>query len=80
MNNNTKIFIGFMLGVGAGLIAGVLLAPERGNDTRKMIGERARAWSKEADMEKLSEATKDAFDTVSEYISSIRKGDKSLFN
>ena len=43
MKSNTKFLIGFMVGVGTGLVAGILLAPERGDDTRRLIGERARA-------------------------------------
>jgi gas vesicle protein len=80
MSDNSKIFIGFMIGVGAGLVAGILLAPERGDETRKMIGEKAKAWSEGADVEKLTEATKEAFETVSEYVNKIRKGDKKLFS
>lgn len=34
---NTKIILGFIAGASLGAIAGILLAPEKGADTRKKI-------------------------------------------
>ena len=37
MNKSTKLLIAFAAGAVAGLAAGILLAPEKGSDTRKKI-------------------------------------------
>ncbi len=83
MNSNTKIFVGFLIGAGTGLVLGLLLAPNRGEETRKMITERSRAWLNEMDganVEKLSEVTKNALDNITEYVQKMRSGDRNLSN
>ncbi len=83
MNNNTKVLVGFLIGAGAGLITGLLLAPSRGEETRKMITERSKAWLNDIDganVEKLSEVTRNALDTITEYVQKIRTGDRNLSN
>ena len=37
MNTETKVSLGFFSGIIAGICAGLLLAPEKGNKTRKKI-------------------------------------------
>jgi gas vesicle protein len=37
MNNTTKVLVAGILGVAAGATAGILLAPEKGKKTRKLI-------------------------------------------
>jgi gas vesicle protein len=37
MNKSAKMVIAFAAGAAAGLVAGLLLAPEKGSDTRKKI-------------------------------------------
>lgn len=37
MNRSTKMILAFAAGAAAGLITGILLAPEKGADTRKKI-------------------------------------------
>jgi gas vesicle protein len=68
--SNTKIFLGFLVGVAAGVVAGVLLAPEKGNDTRKMLIDKAKDLSSDAidklnpQLEKASELAKSLTETI----------------
>lgn len=41
MNDNAKVFLGFIAGLCAGAVAGILLAPDRGDATRRMIADRS---------------------------------------
>jgi len=41
MNNDQKVIIGFLFGVAAGALAGLLLAPTSGEETRKKITDKA---------------------------------------
>lgn len=46
MNENTKNVIqGFLIGAAAGIVAGLLLAPTSGKDTRKKIADSAKDLS-----------------------------------
>ena len=40
MNNSSKVLLGVLSGAVAGAVAGLLLAPEKGKDTRKKIVEK----------------------------------------
>jgi gas vesicle protein len=42
-----KSLIGFITGLAAGVVAGILLAPEKGSDTRKTIGKKSKKWADE---------------------------------
>ncbi len=37
MNNNVKVILGFTVGAAAGALTGLLMAPQSGKKTRKMI-------------------------------------------
>ena len=39
MNKSAKIIIAFAAGAAAGVLAGILLAPDKGSETRKKIAE-----------------------------------------
>lgn len=39
MNNNAKILAALAIGAAAGVIAGVLLAPDKGSETRRKLSE-----------------------------------------
>ena len=41
MSSDQKVIVGFLLGAAAGAMAGVLLAPNSGEETRKKIADRA---------------------------------------
>jgi gas vesicle protein len=40
-NANSKIMIGFLAGAAAGVLAGVLFAPDKGTETRKKISKKS---------------------------------------
>lgn len=49
MNNNAiKLAIAFTAGVAAGAVAGILFAPDKGEETRKKIAETAKQKFREA--------------------------------
>lgn len=41
MTNDQKVIVGFLCGVAAGALAGILLAPSSGEETRKKIADKA---------------------------------------
>jgi gas vesicle protein len=45
MSNRTKIVLGIVGAAAAGVVVGLLLAPEKGADTRKKIQETAGDWA-----------------------------------
>jgi Gas vesicle protein len=45
MNANTKVILGILGAVAAGAIIGLLLAPEKGTETRKKISTKANDWT-----------------------------------
>lgn len=57
MENNTKFFFGVAIGAAVGTVAGLLLAPESGEATRKKLIKNA---------EKLNKSLKENFDQLSD--------------
>lgn len=47
MNNTAKIFTALVAGVTAGVILGVLLAPDKGSETRRKINEQGKKFADE---------------------------------
>jgi gas vesicle protein len=45
MDNNQKVVLGVFLGMVAGAVAGILLAPQAGDATRRAIADTARGYS-----------------------------------
>ncbi|MCS6795625.1 MAG: YtxH domain-containing protein [Raineya sp.] len=41
MSNGQKIFVSFVVGAAAGVVAGLLLAPKSGKETRQRIAQKA---------------------------------------
>jgi len=41
MTNDQKVIVGFLCGIAAGALAGILLAPNTGEETRKIIADKA---------------------------------------
>jgi len=44
MNNNAKIGLALIAGIAAGVIAGILMAPDKGSETRKKIAGKAKEF------------------------------------
>jgi gas vesicle protein len=42
MNNTAKILAAFAIGAAAGAIAGILLAPDKGSETRRKLSEEGK--------------------------------------
>src|SRR5690606_8873601 len=47
MTSNTKMLLGILGAVAAWAVIGLLMAPEKGKETRKMIGSTANDWGKQ---------------------------------
>jgi gas vesicle protein len=45
MTTKTKVVLGLAGAVAAGVIVGLLLAPEKGSDMRKKVGDTATDWA-----------------------------------
>jgi gas vesicle protein len=60
--NAGKFFGGLLIGTAVGLTAGLLIAPTSGNQTRRNIVRRSRAYSQQA------------VDAVRQYLESLRQG------
>ena len=41
MNNYSKFLVGVLAGAAAGVVVGLILAPDKGSETRKKISEKA---------------------------------------
>jgi gas vesicle protein len=65
--NTGKLIIGLLLGAGAGLLAGLLIAPQKGVETRKKISDMGTRYTS-AIKEKLDEAV----DTLSQKLSKAK--------
>ena len=68
----TKFFTGFLVGGAIGALAGILLAPKSGEETRAQIAETAKEMTRRAD-ETVKELQSKADDVVSEM---QKKGDE----
>jgi gas vesicle protein len=60
--NAGKFFGGLLIGTAVGLTAGLLIAPTSGNQTRRNIVRRSRAYSQQA------------VDAVRQYLESLKQG------
>lgn len=47
MNTTSKVLMGIAAGTAAGLIAGILFAPDKGSETRKKIGQKMKGLADE---------------------------------
>ena len=45
MTTGTKVFLGILGAAAAGVVIGLLIAPEKGSETRKKIAKTAGNWS-----------------------------------
>lgn len=69
--NTGKVILGFAAGIAAGAVAGILLAPDKGTNTRKKIVKGG---------EDLRDGIKDRFYRVSDFITEKFDGSKHAAN
>ncbi|MEI9943357.1 MAG: YtxH domain-containing protein [Chitinophagaceae bacterium] len=75
MSTGSKILVGILGAAAAGVIVGMLIAPEKGKDTRKKIKSLASDWADNLAglWAKSKKATEDAFDEVGETDKNLEK-------
>ncbi len=61
MNTTMKVLGGFLLGTAIGTVTGLLVAPDSGERTRKLLTKKSKKFSKEA------------FETANDYINQFKK-------
>ncbi|MFT3936671.1 MAG: YtxH domain-containing protein [Chitinophagaceae bacterium] len=64
---NTKVLLGFLAGAAAGALAGILLAPDKGSETRKKISKKTSDLG-----ESLKGSFNDFIDGVKESYASVK--------
>jgi len=67
MNNTSKVLLGVLAGAAAGAILGILLAPDKGSETRKKIMKKGEDYA-DAFKDKLDEV----IDGVSERFNGVK--------
>ena len=68
MNNVSKILVGFIAGAAVGGAVGILLAPDKGSETRRRIVERGSEMGDS--LSSFGETVKDKFNDVVEGVKS----------
>jgi gas vesicle protein len=70
--DNKKVLLGFLGGLAVGAIAGILLAPDKGSNTRKAIVDMAGDVT-----DAVENSIHDALDKVKEkYVDAVKEGEK----
>jgi len=75
MNNTTKILLGFIAGAAIGGALGILLAPDKGSETRRKIVEKGSDLG-----DSLSESLSGFGDTIKEKFNDVVDGVKGNFS
>ena len=75
MKNSVSLFIGIIAAATAGVIIGMLIAPEKGEDFRKNIKDTAGDWTK-----KLTDLLAEGKEQVKSLTSSFGEGGNELKN
>ena len=73
MKNSGSIFIGIIAAATAGVIIGMLIAPEKGEDIRKNIKDTAGDWAK-----KLGNLIVDGKEKLGSLASTLTEGENDL--
>ncbi len=69
-DNGGSILAGLIIGAAAGLVAGVLIAPDKGEETRDKLNKKAKKYKKDLDKyaEELGEKAKNVKSDVEQKI------------
>ena len=88
MNNGEKGFLAFLAGLATGAAIGVLFAPRSGEETRKIIGDKAEEYSEEAQKQinemvetgkgEILKAKKKAMDAVEKALKDLKDAEDAL--
>jgi len=73
MNNNQKAILGFVVGVAAGAIAGIFLAPSSGDETRKKLAEKTKGYTDD-----LGNQITSAVDKLSAFVKEATKEGRQM--
>lgn len=77
MNNAGKVLLGFIAGAAAGAIAGILMAPDSGDNTRQKISDRSNKFKENINerlqqgMDKVNSLTESAVSLMNSYKSQM---------
>lgn len=71
MNNNSKLLLGFLVGAAVGGALGILLAPDKGSETRRRIVEKSND---------LGDSLSSFGDTVKDKFNDVVDGVKGTFS
>jgi len=80
-SSTAKFLFGFIAGVAAGAVAGILLAPDKGSETRRKVAEKAKKFKEDLEKEisgKVDDLKEYVDDTVAEMKSKISKAGKKV--
>jgi len=61
MTNSQKVLTGLLAGAAAGLLTGILLAPDKGSETRRKIADQSRKT-----LDSVKDFASSSWDTISE--------------
>ncbi len=70
-SSTAKFLFGFIAGAAAGAVTGLLMAPEKGTDTRKVVGEKIKKFREDLEKE-LSGKVDDLKEFVNESVDEMK--------
>jgi gas vesicle protein len=76
--SSSKVLLGFVVGAAVGAVAGLLLAPDKGSNTRKKFADKAGDWSDAAKetfngiIDGVKNAYSSARDEMEEYADDVK--------
>jgi gas vesicle protein len=70
-SSTAKFLFGFIAGAAAGAVTGLLMAPEKGSDTRKVVGEKIKKFREDLEKE-LSGKVDDLKEFVNESVDEMK--------
>lgn len=73
MNGTQKSILGFLIGAAAGAIAGILLAPDSGEQTRQKIATKAKDYSGD-----LGSQLNTAIEKLNQYVAEAKSKAQSI--
>jgi len=80
MNNAGRVLLGFVAGAAAGAVVGILMAPDNGEKTRKMIADKSNKLKVDLNnkmqqgIEKMNSLTDSAFNLINTYKDKVQEG------